>query len=180
MFRLVNAMAWPMSLAMLISLSVNLVAMPSSSFAQSLVYEREFTMVATTDNILRMELSADGHLSVNRPAFMTHSGRHELTLAASVYSQLNDQLTARAADSENLGRELQQKAHQELRYVSDPEISRFYRMDHQGRKLDHVSAISLEAWSRIYPDDQRLAGLRTLEQHWYEIMRSALTREDNQ
>jgi len=153
-------------------------AMPASELlAQSLLYEREFTMIGMQDNTLRMELTESGELTIERPAFMTHSGRHELAVQSSIYSELGDQLAARYADSRNLSSDIQQRARQDMRYVSDPEISRFYRLDQQGRKLDHVSGISLEAWADVYPDDQRLASLRNLERQWYQLMQRAL--EDN-
>ncbi|MEN1727301.1 MAG: hypothetical protein AAGJ52_02565, partial [Pseudomonadota bacterium] len=43
----------------------------SASWAQSLVYEREFTFFGEVDNTLRITLTADNTLLVERPAFMT-------------------------------------------------------------------------------------------------------------
>lgn len=152
----------------------------SALFAQSLVYEREFTMISEEDNTIRMELTADGKLVIDRPVFMTNSGRHELSVGSFYYTQLYDQLAARSADSGDLSMEVQRQANQDMRYISDPEISRFYRLDEQGRKIDFVSAVSLEAWTRVYPNDQRLASLRHFEQQWYQLMQMAVSAEDAQ
>ncbi|MDX1627030.1 MAG: hypothetical protein R3323_11020, partial [Wenzhouxiangellaceae bacterium] len=51
--------------------------LPLAAGAQTLVYERDFTIVDGADSVLRIELSADGRVTVQRPAFMTRPGHHE-------------------------------------------------------------------------------------------------------
>lgn len=152
----------------------------SNLCAQSLVYEREFTLVGEEHNTLRIELTANGTLIVDRPAFMTNSGRHEKSIDRSVYSQMADQLSVQSEGNPQLNMELQQQAMQEMRYISDPEISRFYRLDERGRKVDSVSGISLEARARVYPNVQSLISLRELEQKWYRLMQMAVSPENHQ
>ena len=73
--------------------------LPQNCWPNPLLYEREFTMIGMQDNTLRMELTESGELTIERPASMTHSGRHELAVQSSIYSELGDQLAARYADS---------------------------------------------------------------------------------
>jgi len=74
------------------ALSAGLLAMLlGSSLAlaqQRLVYEREFSMIGGDDNTLRIVVYADGQLSVERPAFMTHAGEYRGVVPESIWTEL--------------------------------------------------------------------------------------------
>ncbi len=139
-----------------------------------LVYEREYTMVRSTENTLRITLDADENLTVLRPDFMSRAGHHSRKLPPGTFERLRDLLLEYLEEMTALDAEIRQLSDQELRYVSDPEYSRFQLYDEQGDLVHSVRVTSLEAWAGIYRDHPRLANARGLELAWYRLMEGAL------
>jgi hypothetical protein len=148
--------------------------LPVAALGQSLVYEREFTLIAEADNTLRMTLEANDRLTVERPVFMTRSGRFEFQLPAGSHARMASELTRVAVDSRALDEDVQRRAANEFRHVSDDEISRFLQLDEQRQPLTGVEVISLEPWAVQFPDDVRLAALLEFERDWYALMDQAM------
>lgn len=149
--------------------------LPAAALGQALVYEREFALIAEADNTLRMTLDENDRLTVERPVFMTRSGRFEFQLPAGSHARMAAELARAAIDSRALDEDVQRRAANELRYVSDEEISRFLELDAQRQVRTGVEVISLEPWAAHFPDDQRLTALLELERDWYALMDQALS-----
>ncbi len=148
--------------------------LPAMALGQTLVYEREFTLIAEADNSLRMTLEANDLLTVERPIFMTRPGRFEYQLPAGSHVRLAAELTRAAVDSRALDEDVQRRAENELRHVSDDEISRFLQLDARRQVTTGVEVVSLEPWSMHFPDDVRLAALLDLQRAWYDLMDRAM------
>ncbi|NKI34827.1 hypothetical protein HFP89_06575 [Wenzhouxiangella sp. XN79A] len=146
-----------------------LLLLSSGLAAQTLVYEREYTLIAEADNTLRVELHPDGRLVVERPEFMTWSGRHEFRVAPSRYQALRDAFDAAHTDTGRLYEDVQRRAANEEWIVTDPEFSRFALVDEARGPLEQVTAVSLEAWAARF-DDPRLERLHDLELDLFELM----------
>ena len=151
-------------------LGLLVIALPALAGAQSLVYEREFTMIGGEDNVLRIELTADGTATVKRPAFMTRAGAHRGRVDAQRFRELADMLADAAGGSVGLSADLRARAANELVYVSDPEITRFARLDAARQPEVVLRAESISSWAKRFPDDQRLQRLERLEQAWLALM----------
>jgi len=143
--------------------------------AQTLVYEREFSMIAEADNTLRITLSEDDRIVIERPFFMTRAGRFEATAPAGSYERLAAELSGLAPTSRTVREDIRQRATNELVYVTDPEYTRFMLLGDQRQVVEAVEATSLEAWSRVFTDDVRLANLAELEREWLDVMSRSLT-----
>jgi len=146
-----------------------------AALGQSLVYERQFTLIAEADNTLRMALDENDLLTVERPKFMARPGRFEFQLPAGNHARMASKLARAALDSRTLDEDVQRRAVNELRHVSDDEISRFLELDGQRQVSTGVEVISLEPWAAQFPDDVRLAALLQLERDWYVLMNKALS-----
>lgn len=151
------------------------VLLPGAVLAQALVYEREFTLIAEADKSLRMTLDENDLLTVERPVFMTRSGRFEFQLPAGSHARMAAGLARAAVDSRALDEDVQRRAENELRHVSDDEISRFLQFDAQRQVTTGVDVVSLQPWAAHFPDDVRLAALLALERDWYALMDQALS-----
>ncbi len=141
--------------------------------ADTLVYEREFTLIGEDDNVLRVELSPDDRMTIHRPAFMTYPGSHRLTVPAGTYKRLRSAFEAARTDSVELQRAVQQRAAETFTVVTDPEFSRFALVDPERGPLDTVTVVSLEAWAQR-SDDPRLARLDRLEREFFSLMNAEL------
>lgn len=142
--------------------------------AQTLVYEREFSLIADADNTLRITLTADDRIVIERPKFMTRSGRHKARAPAGSYAQLAQKLNGIAPITRSVEADIRRRAANERVHVSDPEFTRFMALDDQRRVVDAVEATSIGAWNRVFEDDVRLANLASLERDWMELMKSAM------
>ena len=151
-------------------LLVALIPMLASAQAGELVYEREFTLLAEAENTLRMRLNENDRLTIERPIFMTHAGRYEVQMPAGTHARMSGELGRVAIDSRALDQDIQTRAANEYRHVSDDEISRFIELDAQRQVVSGVEVISLEPWSVHFPDDARLTQLLELERAWYGLM----------
>ena len=163
------------SLCLLVVLALVLPA--SGAMAQTLVYEREFSLLAEADNTLRITLSADDRIVIERPAFMTWPGHYESNAAAGSHARLSRQLAGLLPLTRQLGAEINQRARNEMVYVSDPEYTRFMLLDSQRQLIDAVEMPSLQAWSANFPDDVRLRLLQDLESQWTALMDDVLAGE---
>ena len=148
--------------------------------AETLVYEREFTLIAEADNSLRMTLDPDGRLTIDRPAFMTHPGRHQIVVSPDRYLVLNESFQQAEVRSSRASANVLARAEDDIKVITDPEISRFSRLDEAGRKSIQVSGQSIGAWAAVYPDQAGLIELHELEQAWYALMRQALSQDNQQ
>ncbi len=142
--------------------------------AQTLVYEREFSMIAEADNTLRITLTEDDRLVIERPFFMTRPGRFEGAAPAGTYERLAAELTGVAPISRTTDQDVRQRAANELVHVTDPEYTRFVLFDDRRQVIEAVEATSVEAWSRQFDDDIRLTRLAELERDWMALMDQAL------
>ncbi len=146
-----------------------LLLLSSGLVAQTLVYEREFSMIAEADNTLRVELHPDGRLIVERPEFMTWSGRHEFQVTPRRYQALREAFDAAYTDTDRLYDDVQRRAANEEWIVTDPEFSRFALVDESRGPLRQVTAVSLESWAARF-DDPRLQRLHDLEVALFDLM----------
>jgi hypothetical protein len=146
-----------------------LLALASTASAETLVYEREFSMIAEDDNTLRIELTPDGRLTVERPVFMTRSGRYELQVDPAEYTRLRAAFEAAYTDSDRLHYDVQFKSSRDQIFVTDPEYSRFAVVDDERRPVRLVAAVSVEAWAETI-DDVRLQRLQKLQDDWAALM----------
>lgn len=153
-----------------------LLVLSSGLSAQSLVYEREYTLIGEADNTLRVELFPDDRMVVERPLFMTRAGRHEVQAPEGTYDRMRSAFEASRVDSLELHRDVQRRAAEEFRVVTDPEFSRFALVDGQRGPLETVTVVSLEAWAQVI-EDERLDRLDAFERDWFALM-DALVRED--
>lgn len=140
---------------------------------QQIVYEREFSMISGEDNTLRIVVNADGDVSIDRPAFMTHAGEHRGTISASAWSELKLVMDGIDFDSRSLAEDIALRSRNELFYVSDPELSRFSLLDGDRAPLKEVQVESLKAYAERY-SDQRLEQLRGLELQLLELMNEVI------
>ncbi len=152
----------------------------ASAWSQGLVYEREFTLMEGPDNVLRIMLTDSNEMFIERPVFMTRAGTHRVEVDPSLHAELASELSATSALASRASADALARADAELKFVSDPEITRFYRTDADGRKLEQVSAVSISAWLTHYPDDPGLKALNDLEQRWLALMTDALRQEQPQ
>lgn len=150
-----------------------LLLLPALASAETLVYEREFSMIAEEDNTLRIELAPDGRLVVERPLFMTRAGRYELQVDPAEYSRLRAAFETAYTDTDALHADVQRRASNEEIVVTDPEYSRFALVDEQRGPLQQVAAVSLAAWTSVF-DDPRLERLEALESEWFSLMNAQL------
>lgn len=160
---------WPLLLSALLLAQASFGLM-----AQTLVYEREFSLIGEADNTLRISLTPDDRLVIERPVFMTRAGRHEAEAAAGSHQRLSGLLSTLSQHSRWLNQDLQVRARQELVHVSDPEHTRFYALDDRRGRQNTVSVDSPQAWARHFDDDIRLAQAVELEREWYSLMAEAL------
>lgn len=146
--------------------------------AQTLVYEREFSLAGLADNTLRISLSHDDRLVIERPAFMTHAGRFEAVAPEGTYQRLADEIAGTARIARSVNEDIQRRAASELIYVTDPEYTRFLMLGNQRQVVEAVEATSLEAWRQHFDDDIRIARLVDLERDWLDLMEQALRTVD--
>jgi len=165
------------SLCLLVVLALALPA--SGAMAQTLVYEREFSLLAEADNTLRITLTADDRIVIERPAFMTRPGQHTGSVASGSHARLSNLLGGVLPLTRQLNADISHRASNELVYVSDPEYARFLMLDNQRRVVDGVEMPSLQAWSARFPDDVRLRMLNELQTLWYQLMDEMLTGEQS-
>jgi len=157
-----------MTLRLLACAGAMLVASQGVS-AQVLVYEREYTMIAEASNTLRAELSADDRMLIERPAFMTRPGRHEIQAPPGTFQRFLQAFEAADTDSQQLYLDLQRRAAEERVVVTDPEYSRFALVEPGRGPVAEVAAVSLEGWvQRIR--DPRLERLYAFEREWFRLM----------
>ena len=150
-----------------------LLLISSGLAAQTLVYEREYTLIAEAENTLRLEVSPDDQVFMDRPVFMTYPGRHTFRAPVGTYDRLRRAFETARTDTDRLHRDIQQRAANEMQVVTDPEFSRFALVDSDRGPIDVVTVVSLEAWaSRI--DDQRLQRLSALEDELFAMMNAIL------
>lgn len=142
--------------------------------AQTLVYEREFTLIGEADNTLRITLTPDNQATVERPGFMTRAGRFEAQAPEGTYGRLSSALDGVAQISRSIDQDIQQRAAEELVYVTDSEHTRFLVLSNQRQVLEAVQATSIQAWHDHFKDDIRLARLADLEQEWLDVMNQAM------
>ena len=147
-----------------------LLLLSSGLAAQTLVYEREFSMIAEADNTLRIELAPDGRLVVERPEFMTWSGRHEFQVSPRRYLALREAFESAYTDTDQLHDDVQRRASNEEWTVTDPEFSRFALVAEARGPMQQVTAVSLEAWAARFGDDPRLQRLHDLEVSLFDLM----------
>lgn len=143
--------------------------------AQTLVYEREYTLIAEEENTLRIELYPDDRLIVDRPVSMTHSGLHDLQAPRGTYDRMLQKFQAAHTDSDALYEDVQRlsKAGDVEWVVTDPEFSRFALVGPDRSVLQRVTAVSLEAWAARL-DEPRLDKLSSMENAWFELMNSQI------
>lgn len=142
--------------------------------AQTLVYERTFSMIGSPDNTLSITLTADDRLLIQRPHFMTHPGRLEGSAPPGTYQRLASELTGLAPLARTMNEDVRRRAAGELVYISDPEYTRFLMLGEQRQVVESIEATSIQPWSRQFKDDMRLARLAELERDWLAIMDQAL------
>ena len=142
--------------------------------AQTLVYEREFTLIGEADNTLRISITPDNRTTIERPIFMTRPGRFEIVAPEGTYDRLSSALDGVAQISRSIDQDIRQRASNELVYVTDPEISRFLVLGNQRQVVEAVEATSIQAWHQHFRDDIRLTRLVELENDWHDIMNQAL------
>lgn len=145
------------------------------AWAEALVYQREFSLMAGPDNVLVITLEADDRVVVERPGFMTRAGIHSARLEAGTHARMAARLDRIDIDSSRLADDLDQRSRNERVRVTDPEYSRFYALGEDRTVSRAITVESLEAWSDRFRDDPRLAQLRELELRWYELMSMAMT-----
>ena len=161
-----------------IGIGALLVLLSTGLAAETLVYEREYTLIGEADNTLRIEISADDRVVVERPLFMTRSGRHSFRAPSGTFERLRSGLKSAGADTDALHRDIQRRAAATMQVVTDPEFSRFALVDAQREPVESVTVGSLEAWSQRI-QDPRLARLHALEQDFFGLM-DEYVREDAQ
>jgi len=142
--------------------------------AQTLVYEREFTLIGEAENILRITITPDNRMTIERPEFMTRPGRFEAVAPDGTHARLSSALNGVAPISRSLDQDIQRRASNEHVYVTDPELSRFLVLGNQRQVVEAVEATSIQAWHEHFKDDIRLSRLVELEKDWYELMDQAL------
>lgn len=148
----------------------------STLAAETLVYEREYSLLAGPDNILRIEIGSDGLVTIHRPVGMTKPGTHRRWVDSSVYEQLRREFDEARVDSDRLSDDIERVAANELRVVTDPEYSRFFLLDDSRAVGRSFSVVSLEAWAQLL-DDDRLERLDQFENRWFAVMNAALEVE---
>lgn len=163
---LLRLLAPPLTLAALL--------LPALGAAQTLIYEREYTLIGEADRVLRIELDASDRMLVERPRFMTHPGRHELQAPAGSYARLARMLNVAAPQARGLSADLERRAANELKVVTDEEIVRIRLVDEARGVQTSVLAISPGAWARLFDDEPRLQALAALDQAWLELMEQGL------
>ena len=136
---------------------------------ERLVYEREFAMISGADNTLRIVVTADGDVTIDRPAFMTHAGEHRGNLPESAWTELRLAIESIDFSSRALDQDVRQRSRNELFVVSDPEYSRFGMFDDSRAPLKVIEVESLKAYAQRF-DDRRLKQLRDLERRLIELM----------
>ncbi|MBY6203457.1 hypothetical protein [Halomonas denitrificans] len=156
-----------------IGISALLVLLSTGLAAETLVYEREYTLIGEADNTLRIELSPDDRMIIHRPAFMTYPGNHRIDVTSGTYRKFRAAFEAARTDSVELQRAVQARAAGSMAVVTDPEFSRFALVDAQRGPLETVTVVSLEAWAQRI-DDVRLQRLDRLERDWFSLMNSEL------
>ncbi len=156
-----------------IGIGALLVLLSTGLAAETLVYEREYTLIAEADNTLRIELSPDDRMTIHRPAFMPYAGDHRMAVPGGTYRKFRAAFEAARTDSLELQRAVQERAAETLAVVTDPEFSRFALVDPQRGPLETVTVVSLEAWAQRI-DDVRLDRLDRLERDWFSLMNAEL------
>lgn len=165
--------SWPVRLLTALLLLVGSTGLA----AQSLVYEREFTLIGEADNTLRIAITPDNRITIERPVFMTRPGRFEAVAPDGTHARLSSALEGVAPISRSLDQDIQRRAANEHVYVTDPELSRFLVLGNQRQVVEAVEATSIQAWHEHFKDDIRLARLVELEKDWYHLMDQALAGE---
>lgn len=145
----------------------------SSAWAQQIVYEREFGMIAGGDNVLRIVVEADGTVTCQRPEFMTHSGLHQGHIPDAAWQGLQTAMQAIDFSGQGLAADMRQRSANELFVVSDVEISRFALFDASGQPVRFIRVESLDAYARRF-DDARLEHLQQLEQRLLGVMKDVI------
>ncbi|MDT8450539.1 MAG: hypothetical protein RQ847_10265 [Wenzhouxiangellaceae bacterium] len=152
-----------------LALAVAALLSAGSAAAQQIVYEREYEMIAGGDNVLRIVVEADGSVQVDRPAFMTHSGRHQGRIPDAAWRGLLTAMRAIDFGGRALAADIRRRSANEVFHVSDAEISRFALYDADGQPLRFIEAKSISAYAERF-DDARLKRLRRLEQRLLDVM----------
>ena len=147
---------------------------PLTAFSEMLVYEREYTSFASSDNTLRITLDQQGRVTVERPGFMTNPGHHTFQVSPRLYAELSAQLIDLPFTSEQLNASVRQRVGEEMVYVSHPEYTRFQILDGARNISDAVEIVSLQAYSSRFEDDLNLSVAQTLEQEWWDMMNALM------
>ena len=152
------------------SIGLLIAVFPLTALSQTLVYEREYTSFQSVDNILRITLDQQGVVTIDRPSFMTHSGRHTFQVSPRRYAELSAQLTDLPFTSEELNASVRQRVGQEMFHVSHSEYTRFQLQDGARNISDAVEIVSLRAYSNRFEDHSNLSVARALEKQWLSMM----------
>jgi hypothetical protein len=142
--------------------------------AQTLVYEKRFSLMGGVDDRLRITLTENDRVVIERPNFMTRPGRHEGSTPAGAYQRLSNELIGLAPLARTMDEDVRRRAASELIYISDPEYTRFMLVGNQRQVIEAIEATSIQPWSRQFKDDIRLVRLAELERDLLAIMDQAL------
>lgn len=145
--------------------------------AQSLHYERVYTLFDGDDNRLVLDIDEQGHARIHRPHFMTSAGDYEIRLSPGEWQTLVEEVSRSrqlVPDAGQISRSLKLRSENDLRVVTDPEISRFSLHDQQ-RQLDwEYEMESVMAWAAVYPDIAGLQNMAEVENRLWLLMDSLL------
>lgn len=149
--------------------------------AQEIRYERIFPMIQGEDNRLVITITEDNEVIVNRPAFMTHAGRHTFQLDNGQRMSIQSEVQALTLNisSENLHGRVNLRGANELTHISDEEIT-VIRVFNSDRKVEReVWARGVAPWAEAFGDDRELQDLARFEHDMWSLMDTLMTSGRN-
>ena len=164
----------------LAGLSGLLLLLGGQAQADSLRYEKVFTQINGADNRLILDIAEDGRVTLQRPLFMTHAGRHEWQLSAAELDQLWQQLQPQALaalDATLIKRNLSQRQAQELMAVTDSDVSRIEWRDGRSADARVIEGAGVSGWHLALPDQEQLGRLVAAEQRIWQVIHGLLDEE---
>ena len=151
----------------------------STLHASTLVYERQYSHFEHGQNTLRVMLTDQGLLTIERPQFMTQPGRYEYQVDPVHYLSLSSGLNAVPAGSVELQSRYRQRLEGQSLFVSHPELSRFQRLDASRNVMDQLEIESIDAQRLQTRDDPALEQAKRLEAQWWQLMDDALNNQSD-
>lgn len=148
----------------LLGLMLWLAVLPAG--AQTLIYERSFSMVRDTDNRLVITLTEPDRVEVYRPVFMTRSGHYQFRVLPEVIEFLLGAYEDVVIQARDLDARVQARTGAGPLVITDPELTRFQRQDPSAE----IAVWGVKPYAAVFVDEPGLAELAELEAAFWALM----------